>query len=109
MLAVIDYGLGNLPSLCHALDRLDIAHCRTSDRALISAADWSDTPGVGAFPDGMANLRQLDLVDLLSELVLEKQRPVLGHLSGLSVMASEGREFEQECPAWAGWLLQWCA
>jgi imidazole glycerol-phosphate synthase subunit HisH len=93
MLVVVNYGLGNLRSLGHALDRLGVAYQCSSDPAVIRAADGLILPGVGAFQDGMANLRRLDLVQVLDEVVLEGQRPILGICLGVQLMAAEGREF----------------
>ncbi len=95
MLAVVDYGLGNLRSICAALERLEIPYRCTSDRAQISDASGLVLPGVGAFPDGMKNLQQLGLVDLLDELVLERKRPILGICLGFQLMAREGEEFNR--------------
>jgi imidazole glycerol-phosphate synthase subunit HisH len=93
MLAVIDYGLGNLRSICAALERLEIPHERTSDAARIRAADALIIPGVGAFQDGMRNLDERGLVPVLSSLVLEQRRPVLGICLGFQLMSREGFEF----------------
>jgi len=93
MLAVVDYGLGNLRSICAALERMEIAYQCTSDKRAIADADGLILPGVGAFPDGMENLRRLGLVDLLDGLVLHEKRPVLGICLGFQLMAREGREF----------------
>jgi glutamine amidotransferase len=93
MLAVVDYGLGNLRSICAALERLEIEYKLTSDRALIRSAKGLILPGVGAFPNAMENLRRLDLVDLLNELVLDGRRPILGICLGFQIMAREGHEF----------------
>ena len=93
MLAIVDYGLGNLRSICAALERLEIAFVCTSDKDAISSADGLILPGVGAFPDGMMNLSRLGLVDLLDDLVLDQKRPVLGICLGFQLMAREGQEF----------------
>lgn len=101
-LAIVDYGLGNLRSIRAALERLEISYECTSDEALIRGAKGLIIPGVGAFRDGMKNLRALGLVDLLEELVVADKRPVLGICLGFQLMAREGHEFGLE--SGLGWL-----
>ena len=93
MLAVIDYGLGNLRSICAALERLDVPYERTADVARIRAASALIIPGVGAFQDGMRNLAGLGLIPVLNSLVLEQQKPVLDICLGFQLMSREGFEF----------------
>jgi glutamine amidotransferase len=93
LLGVVDYGLGNLRSICAALERLEIPYKCTSNQSVIEEARGLILPGVGSFPDGMKNLRQLGLVDLLNELVLNRKRPILGICLGFQLMAQEGEEF----------------
>lgn len=93
MLAVVDHGLGNLRSLCAALERMEVPYLATSDGSALRDASGIVLPGVGSFPDGMASLNRLGLVDVLNELVLEKQRPILGICLGFQLMAREGFEF----------------
>lgn len=102
MLAIVDYGLGNLRSICAALERLQIPYQRTSDQGAIRAARGLILPGVGSFPDGMRNLRELGFVELLDELVLRERRPVLGICLGFQLMAREGHEFRRE--SGLGWV-----
>lgn len=102
MLAVVDYRLGNLRSICAALDRLEVAYRCTSDPSVISDACGLILPGVGAFPDGMRNLSDLGLVELLENMVLRKRVPILGICLGFQLMAREGTEFGLN--AGLGWL-----
>jgi glutamine amidotransferase len=102
MLAVIDYGLGNLRSICAALERLDVPYQRTADPVAIRAADALIIPGVGAFRDGMRNLEALGLTTVLSSVVLEDRRPVLGICLGFQLMSREGFEFGRA--EGLGWL-----
>lgn len=102
MLVVVDYGLGNMRSICGALEHIGIDYLCTSDRFAISDASGLILPGVGAFPDGMENLRKLGLVDVLNRLVLSQCVPVLGICLGFHLMARLGYEFQEETGL--GWI-----
>jgi glutamine amidotransferase len=102
MLVVVDYGLGNMRSICGALEHIGIDYRCTSDRSVINDASGLILPGVGAFPDGMENLKNLGLIDVLDHLVLTKRVPVLGICLGFHLMAREGNEFRSE--AGLGWI-----
>jgi glutamine amidotransferase len=93
MLVVINYNLGNLRSICAALDRLNVDYCCTSDPKIISTATGLILPGVGSFPDGMRNLHELQLVELLQDVVIVKKVPILGICLGFQLMADWGSEF----------------
>ena len=58
MVAIIDYGMGNLASVQKALNYLSIANVITNDPAIIRSAASIILPGVGSFPQAMMNLTQ---------------------------------------------------
>ena len=81
MIAVIDYGAGNLFSVCNALRYLNLPYVVTKDAAEIKAARGIILPGVGAFSDAMAKLNATGLVDLLKE---EAENKPFGRMLGLA-------------------------
>lgn len=91
MIAVIDYGAGNLFSVCNALRYLNLPYVVTKDAAEIKAARGIILPGVGAFSDAMAKLNATGFVDLLKEEA--EKKPFLGVCLGLQMLFEEGREF----------------
>jgi len=91
MIAIIDYGLGNLESVRYALDRLGAESLLTSDPARIAGADGVILPGVGAFGRAMAMLARLGLLDPTREAA-RSGRPFLGVCLGLQLLFSESRE-----------------
>jgi len=85
MIAIVDYGLGNLRSVQYALDRLGRPCVLTADAGAVASADGVILPGVGAFERAMANLRDLDLVGVLRD-VASTGRPLLGICLGLQLL-----------------------
>ena len=67
MIAIIDYGAGNLFSVKNALDYLQIENCVTEKAEIIRRADGLILPGVGAFPDAMERLERKQLVSVIQE------------------------------------------
>lgn len=92
MIAIIDYGMGNLRSVTNALASLgyEAFIARHSDD--LSRADKIILPGVGAFGDGMFNLRSLGWVEALEHEVREKGKPFLGICLGMQLLATTGTE-----------------
>ena len=91
MIAIVDYGLGNLESVKYALDRLGEVSALTADAGAIAAADGVILPGVGAFGRAMDNLRELDLVEPL-QAAGASGRPFMGICLGLQLLFSESAE-----------------
>ena len=90
---IVDYGLGNLRSVEGAVDRVGHQPIVSSNRDQILAAPKLILPGVGAFGDGMAKLRERGLVEALNIAVHERRTPVLGICLGAQLMARESEEF----------------
>ena len=91
MIAIVDYGLGNLKSVKSALERLALEAAITSDAAEILDAGGVVFPGVGAFSRAMQNLERLSLIDALREVALSG-KPFLGICLGLQLLFSESSE-----------------
>ena len=94
MISIIDYNLGNLRSIAGALRHIDVDHEITNDSAKIARSKGLILPGVGAFSQGMKNLKILGLDKLLPKLVLEDKIPILGICLGFQLLCSSGSEFE---------------
>lgn len=93
MIAIIDYGAGNLFSVKNALDYLQIENCVTEKAEIIRRADGLILPGVGAFPDAMERLERKQLVSVIQEEAARK--PLLGICLGMQLLFEESWEFKK--------------
>ncbi len=100
-IAIVDYGLGNLGSVANMFRRVGVRARISCDRRELSDARGLVLPGVGHFDEGMRNLRARGLVALLTDLVRERRRPVLGICLGVQLMA---RQSEEGAERGLGWL-----
>jgi glutamine amidotransferase len=91
MIAIVDYGLGNLRSVKYALDRLGVESELTSDPAAVARAEAVILPGVGAFGEAMANLRELGLVAPLRDYAASG-RPFVGICLGMQLLLTRSEE-----------------
>ena len=103
--AVVDYGLGNLRSVAGAVERLGHEPVVTADASELERADKLILPGVGAFGDGMRNLRERRLVEPLNRLVRNEGRPLLGLCLGAQLLCRGSDEFGEH--EGLGWLDAW--
>ena len=92
MIAIIDYGVGNLFSLCSSLKSIGAEAVVTPDPDTIRAADRIILPGVGAFADAAAKLRATGLDQVLMEEAA-KGKPVMGICLGMQMLFEESREY----------------
>ena len=91
MIAIIDYGVGNLFSLKSSLKQLGLEAVVTADADTIRKADRLILPGVGAFADAMAKLEATGLVPVIKEEA--EKKPLLGICLGMQMLFDESDEF----------------
>ena len=92
MIAIIDYGVGNLFSLKSSLAFLGLDAVVTADPAVIKAADRIILPGVGAFADAKAKLEATGLVPLI-KAEAEAGKPLLGICLGMQMLFDKSLEY----------------
>jgi glutamine amidotransferase len=95
MIAVIDYGMGNLRSVQKGFERSGAPAATTRDPGIIAAASGIVLPGVGAFNACMQNLARYELIEPIKESVRRK-KPFLGICLGFQLLFSESEEFGPE-------------
>jgi glutamine amidotransferase len=98
LVAVVDYGSGNLRSVARALARSNLVPEVTSDPTLIRRADAVVLPGVGAFADAVASLRAKGL-DEAVRAAIDASRPYLGICLGLQLLF-EASDEHGPTPGW---------
>ena len=92
MIAIIDYGMGNLRSVQKGCQKMGYAAEITREAVRIEAADGVILPGVGAFGACMNGLAECGLIDTVHRIV-EKETPLLGICVGMQILFSESVEF----------------
>jgi glutamine amidotransferase len=92
MIAIIDYGMGNLRSVQKGLERAGCHAEVTRDPERIEAANGVVLPGVGAFGACMDNLRTYGLIDTVRR-VITRGTPFLGICLGMQLLFEESEEF----------------
>ena len=92
MLAIVDYGRGNLRSVQNGFGRIGVAAQVSGDPETIAKADGVVFPGVGAFRDCMENLAARGLDEALHQ-VIGDGKPVLAICVGMQALLSESEEF----------------
>lgn len=92
MIAIVDYGVGNLFSLCSSLEMIGAESVVTSDPAVLHAADKIILPGVGAFEDARRKLKESGLDEIvISEAKAGKQ--ILGICLGMQMLFERSYEY----------------
>lgn len=92
MIAIVDYGVGNLFSLQSSFKRIGADAVVTGDRAVIESADRILLPGVGAFEDAARKLRESGLADVVCQQA-EAGKNILGICLGMQMLFDKSYEF----------------
>lgn len=92
MIAIVDYGVGNLFSLKSSLEKIGVDCVVTAEEAVLRTADKILLPGVGAFEDAAGKLRASGLASLLKELAVAG-KPLLGICLGMQLLFEKSYEY----------------
>lgn len=92
MIAVIDYGMGNIGSIINMFHKIGAEARATRDISELERADKLVLPGVGAFNNGMQNLEKLGLLDSIKKLTLQDGKPILGICLGMQLLGNRSEE-----------------
>jgi glutamine amidotransferase len=102
MIAIVDYGMGNVRSLRNAFEYLGEDVIVTADPGKLEAADRIVLPGVGAFGDAMVAIRERQLEAVLTHMALDVKKPMLGICLGMQLFAKTSIEHGQH--QGLGWI-----
>ena len=91
-IAVVDYGMGNLRSVLNALEAQGASAFVAREPGDLDSADAVILPGVGAFADGMRQLRERGWIPALEDVVRRDGTPFLGICLGMQLLAARGTE-----------------
>ena len=100
MIAIIDYGIGNLQSVQRSFQKIGAAAVISSKPEDLLNADRIVLPGVGSFAEGMDNLRRYGLLPVLNQKVREQGTPFLGICLGFQMLTNRSEEGDTEGLGW---------
>lgn len=100
-IVIIDYGMGNLGSIQNMFKAVGAEAIISNKLEVIKSAHKIVLPGVGAFDNGIENIKKMGLLPILNDLVLTKKVPVLGICLGMQLMTQKSEEGKL---AGLGWI-----
>ena len=92
MIAIVDYGSGNVAAIADIFKRLKVPHVITRDHAELRAADRYVLPGVGAFDTTMRTLKDSGLVEVLNDEVHGQAKKIMGVCVGMQILGDSSDE-----------------
>lgn len=92
MIAIVDYGSGNVAAIADIFKQLKLPHVITRDYGELKIADRYILPGVGAFDSTMRTLKNSGLVSLLNDEVLGRGKKILGICVGMQILGDSSEE-----------------
>ena len=101
MITIVDYGLGNLGSILNMLKKIGVKAQISGQVQDIEKADKIILPGVGAFDNGMHELKERGLIEVLNWKALEQKTPTLGICLGMQLL---GKSSEEGTLQGLGWI-----
>lgn len=96
MIVIVDYGMGNLRSVLKKFEMIKVEAKISSSADEINQATKLVLPGVGHFAEGMKNIKEYGLLDVLQECVIKRQIPILGICLGMQLLGEWSEEGEVE-------------
>lgn len=91
-IAVLNYGIGNVKSICSAVEKVGCHALLTHDKSEILKANGLIIPGVGAFSHGMEKLSEYDLISFIQDYAISG-KPLMGICLGMQMLFSQSAEF----------------
>ncbi|WWW10885.1 imidazole glycerol phosphate synthase subunit HisH [Arcobacter cryaerophilus gv. pseudocryaerophilus] len=100
MIAIIDYGIGNLKSIYNMFKKVGVESIITSDIETIKNADKYLLPGVGSFDHGINSLKSASFFKTLENEVLKNKKPILGICLGMQLLTNSSEEGKEKGLCW---------
>ncbi|MCT7587573.1 imidazole glycerol phosphate synthase subunit HisH [Aliarcobacter butzleri] len=100
MIAILDYGIGNLKSIYNMFKKVGVESIITSDIETIKNADKYLLPGVGSFDHGINSLKSASFFKTLENEVLENKKPILGICLGMQLLTNSSEEGKEKGLCW---------
>ena len=100
MIAILDYGIGNVKAVSNMLNKIGVKNKITSDSNSINNADKYILPGIGSYDEAMQRLNNSNLIESLKFNVLKLEKPILGICLGMQLLGNQSKEGKIKGLSW---------